>query len=806
MQGFAGDMNRFLLFFLFCFSLTLVKASDYLPGKYKLTGKVVNKKDGKKIEYATIRLYNVSDSSMVTGGVTDSLGQFSISVDKKGNYYALVNFLGFKELAFSGITFENSKTHDLGTIELAPDEELLEEVVVESAYNNVDYQLDKKVVNVDQQLTAGGGTAVEVLENIPSIQVDIEGNVSLRGSTGFLVLINGKPSVLDPTDALRQIPASSIQKIEVITNPSSKYIPDGVGGIINIILKKSRINGFSGNINANAGSFGTYGADVLFNYKKDKVSFTFGGEYNDRKSITDNRDNRETYFNDTTLFQDSEGFGTRNRGGGSGRFGLDIDFTENDLFSIEGKVGIWRMERSMNQTYSTYSYPIDTNLNEYVTGLSRFGGLYGNASLNYIHKFKQKGHELSLQGTYGYRNNKEFNESFLYPFINGPVYQGSRLDEVGPSHRLDSRIDYSLPFAKYFGMDLGAQFRYNYSADDIAIAEYDTTINQMVDDPSKSNEISYTRYIPGVYLIFKGEIKNFGFQAGLRAEYTNREVNSITLDSITKIERFDFFPSVHLSYKFKKDFQMMASYTRRINRPRGWNLEPFVTWTDLFNVRQGNPDLLPEYIDAFELNMIKTWKKVRFSLESYYRITNNMTQRIQSVYDEGVILSRFENVGRDHSLGVEAMLNWTIFKWWEISLNANGFFYKIEGEVNDINLDNESFNWNARISTTFKVGKFLRFQLDGNYTSAGVTPQGRTEDYFVVNLGIRSEFLKKTLTIGAQIRDLFATGIRESIAEDITFRNYRYRFNRAPQFSLNISYRFNNFKQKRNKRTEDDGY
>ncbi|MCB0478257.1 MAG: TonB-dependent receptor family protein [Crocinitomicaceae bacterium] len=795
----------FLLFTLFSIAYGFT-SEVVLPGKFLIKGKVINKKDSKAIEYATIRIYNVADSSMVTGGVTDSTGHFKIDLENKGDFYALINFLGFKEKSIGNINFEQSKVVDLGTIELALDEEMLEEVVVESAYNNVEYHLDKKVVNVDNQITAQGGSAVEVLENLPSVKVDIDGNVSLRGSTGFLVLINGKPSVLDPTDALRQIPASSIQRIELITNPSSKYVPDGVGGIINIILKKNRANGFSGNLNGNVGSFGTYGADALFNYKKNKITFTFGGDYNQNKGITDVEDRRETILLDTTTFQTSEGYSGRQRGGGSGRIGLDVDFTENDLLTIEGRVGVWSMKHDRESDYATYTNPADTNLNQYVTGLSKYGGLYYNTSINYIHKFKKPKHEISIQGTYGNRNNAEFNETYLYPFRNGPVYQASRLDEVGPSHSVDTRLDYSVPFAKTFGIDMGLQFRYNFSADDVDISDYDTTINDMVVDSSKSNNINYTRYVPGAYFIIKGEFKNFGFQAGVRSEYTHRDVYSITQDSTVSVRRLDFFPSVHLSYNFKKEFQIMASYTRRINRPKGWNLEPFITWTDLFNVRQGNPELLPEYIESFELNMVKTWKKVRLSFETYYRLTNNRINRIQSAYSDGVILTKYENVGKSHSLGMEAMANFTIFKWWELSLSGNGFFYRIEGFANGEDIFTQSFNWTALLSMTFKVNKMLRFQIDGNYTSAGVTTQGRDEDYFVVNFGIRSSFLKNTLNVTANVRDLFATGRRISISEDPTFYSYQYRFSRAPQFTISLSYRFNNFNQKKRQNSEDDGY
>jgi outer membrane receptor protein involved in Fe transport len=272
------------------------------------------------------------------------------------------------------------------------------------------------------------------------------------------------------------------------------------------------------------------------------------------------------------------------------------------------------------------------------------------------------------------------------------------------------------------------------------------------------------------------------------------------------MERYDFFPTLHLSYQLPGENQLMASYSRRIDRPRGWALEPFITWVDMYNVRRGNPDLLPEYIDAMELGFIHSREKSQLSLEGYYRIKHNKVERTREVYEEGILLQTFTNVGTDYSLGMEALYNISLFSWWELNLMADLYNYRIESESNGSPLNYRSFNWGTRVNNTFNIAKRIRIQWDGNYNSATVTTQGEDKGYYSFNAAVRSDFLDKTLSLVLQVRDVFGTRERVSVIQDVDFYNYNSRMTRAPIISLTASYRLNNYKQSnRGNRSDGDG-
>ena len=271
------------------------------------------------------------------------------------------------------------------------------------------------------------------------------------------------------------------------------------------------------------------------------------------------------------------------------------------------------------------------------------------------------------------------------------------------------------------------------------------------------------------------------------------------------MERYDFFPTLHLSYQLPGENQVMASYSRRIDRPRGYYLEPFITWTDMYNVRQGNPALEPEYIDAMELGFIHSREKSQLSLEGYYRIKHNKVERTREVYQEGILLQTFTNVGTDYSLGMEALYNIGLFPWWELNLMGDLYNYRIESESNGSPTDYRSFNWGTRVNNTFNIAKRIRVQLDGNYNSATVTTQGEDKGYYSFNAAVRSDFLDKSLSLVLQVRDVFSTMERVSITQDVDFYNYYSRSTHAPIISLTASYRLNNFKQSNRGNNSDDG-
>ncbi len=762
-----------------------------------IKGKITDSKTKQPVEYATVAVYSKEDDSVVTGVITDENGEFKIKGLKPGAFYVVVSFMGYDEKRFDDLVVGNGReVLDLGDIFMGESTKSLDEVEVVANQQSIDFQIDKKVVSVGKQMTSASLSAVEVLENVPSIKVDIDGNVSLRGSTGITVLIDGKPTVLDASDALRQIPASTIENIEIITNPSAKYQPDGTGGIINIVTKKNRLQGVQGLINIKAGNFEQYGGDFLLNYRKNNFNFYVGGDYNNRPFPGESYAIRKTTSDGVTTTKISNGESDRGHEGRSIRTGLDWDITDNDALSIGFRAGKYNMDGESELTYLTITDPVSTEVREDNISKSSRNGNYYSLTGNYLKKFAQKGHELAGQLNYRYRDGGEWSKNWLYEENSTDVTSGTYTTEDGPSGRWELRLDYTKPIGND-KLEAGFQGRKSNSEDLTSLSDYNTSTGDWDLQGDKSNSIDYVRDIYALYATYKGEKARLGYQIGLRGEYTNREIKNKTDGEKYTINRWDYFPTVHLSYKLPEDNQLMGSYSRRIDRPRGWFLEPFVTWEDMYNVRMGDPNIKPEYIDALELSYLKKWGQTQLSLETYYRVTHNKVERIESVYDEGIVLTTFANVGSDYSLGADVTLSTSLAKWWDVNLMGNLYNYKVEGEMNGESYDNTSFNWSSRINNTFKVVKNLQLQLDANYNSATVTSQGRNESNYSINGAVRYDFMDRKMSLAMQARDIFSTSDWVSITETNSLYNYQRRSRKSPMISFTLSIRLNNYTQKR---------
>ncbi len=763
-------------------------------------GKIFDEKSKAPIEYATVAIYKSSDDSVVTGTITDNDGVFRIKGLKPGEFYIIVSFLGYDNKRYDNVIVEEGRdVIDLGKINLGSASTSLDEIEVVSQRQTVEYQIDKKVVSVGKQMTSASLSAVEVLENVPSIRVDIEGNVALRGSTGFTVLIDGKPTILDPSDALRQTPASTIENIEIITNPSAKYQPDGTGGIINIITKKNRTPGIQGLFNAKAGSFGMYGGDFMLNYRKNKLNFTLGADYNNRPFPGTSLSERRTSKNDTVSILKANGDDERAYVGGSIRGGFDWDITENDVFTFGFRLGDYNMNSESVLDYRSTQIPSTGETRELSLNEGTRGGNYYSLTTNYTHKFEEKGHEIAAQLNYRYREGVESSQNVLKN-ADMTITDGTRTTEDGPSGRWELRLDYVKPIGETDRFEVGFQGRRSESEDATTFSIWDN--GDFVNQPEVGNTTDYDRNIMGLYTTYNGKLGDFGYQLGLRGEYTFREITTVRDNQQFTIDRWDYFPTLHLSYQLPEENQLMASYSRRIDRPRGYYLEPFVTWMDMFNVRQGNPDLLPEYIDAMEMGYIKQWEKSQLSIEGYYRVTHNKVERIQGVYDDGILLHTYANVGTDYSLGAEAMYNIPIFKWWELNLMGNVYDYRIKGVKYEEAFERSSFNWSSRLNNTFRIKKTMQIQLDSSYDSPSITAQGETKGYYQFNAAYRVDFLDRKFSAVVQARDIFSTAQRITITEEPDFYNYQERRRNAPVFSFTLTYRLNNFIAKRSKRGE----
>ncbi len=756
-------------------------------------GRIVDAETGNGMPYANVALYSVRDNKALFGDITDSQGAFIINDVKTGMYYAQLKFIGYETHRLDSIFVSPRNPEiDLGEIVLNESSFMSDEVKVEADKPAMEYKIDRKVVNVEDNYSTLSGSAIDVLENVPAVSVDIEGNVSLRGSGSFMVLIDGKPTVLETDEALRQIPASTISQIEIITNPSAKFDPDGTSGIMNIVTKKQKLKGMSGIFNLNGGLDDKYGGDVLMSYKYDGLKLFIGGDYSKEHYPGTSNSERITTKEGIFSYINSEGNSARNRNNWSLRSGIEYSFTESDNIVFEAIYGYRKHEGLSDLYYESWSDP-DKIINTYDSYEDFFrSGNHYSFNFNYNHNFGETTHELKFQADFRHRGGEEESLDELVD-NNGEITSGRKNTEYGPSDRFQANLDYTLPFNETDKFEAGYQTRIGVSDEETTLLEYDTLSNRYNLLDEYNNATIYDRDIHALYSLYAGETGSFGYQGGVRGEYTYRKVTSSAIGQEFSIDRWDIFPSAHASYKLSKESQFMTSYSRRIERPRGWYLEPFLTWTDAYNVRSGNPDVKPEYIDSYEAGFQQYFGSNMLSIEAYYRVTKDKIERVQTVYDENVLLHSPDNIGDDFALGIEASLNYELFESWNFNLMANMYDYRIESEVY-ADGSRESFNWSLRFNNTIKIGDATRFQFNAGFESPTVGAQGTREGNIVFNTAIRQEFLNNQFAVTLQGRDIFSTANHEFTNEGPTFYTYYYMERKAPVITMTLSYNFNNFK------------
>ncbi len=781
--------------FIFVYSQQRQSGEGFNGGT--ITGKVFDSNSKGKIEYANIVVLSKNDSSVTTGTVSDSEGNFTINKVLPGSYYIDVRFIGFNDKRFEVVIDRNNLNHNLGEIYLEPAAIKLDNVVIEGERSPVTYQLDKKVVEVDQMQTVVSGTAADILENVPSVTVDIEGNVSLRGSTNFTVLIDGRPSIMDGQDILQQIPASSIKSIEIITNPSAKYDPEGTAGIVNIIMKKNQNLGLSGIINANAGLNNKYGGDFLFELKTGDINTTFAIDYN-RRFFPGNSREEQRYLdlvNNNTTFLNSNGNREWGRISYGLRGGLEFILSDDNVLSIGGRYSNRENQGNSFQNFVRWSDLSPQQVSYISNGNRKRSGDSYSLNMNYFHRFGENGHELKGELVYGHDNSDE--STLTSEISGGTQISGRETTEFGPETEIEGKIEYTLPLSEKSKFEAGVQGESEISEESYALSEYNLQTGVYDLLPQSSNSTNYDTKELAVYSMVSNEFGNLGVQGGLRGEYTYRTIEVVEQNRKFNIDQWDFFPSVHSTYKFSEGQQLMASYTRRIQRPRGWELEPFDTWMDANNVRRGNPALKPQYIDSYEFGFQTPIGNISFSNEFYYRITNNKSEQVRSVYEssENVTLHSVQNIGKDYALGSELMIIFDPLEIWNINLMGNLYNYKVKGVIFDEAFSRKSFNWNTRFNNMFKLGKGTSFQVTVNYNSPSVSSQGTREGFITTDAALKQDLFDRKLSLTVQLRDIFSTAKYEFTSEGKDFYSYGYFNREAPMVMLNIRYNFNNFKQ-----------
>jgi len=785
--------------------------SENMPKDGILKGQVYDLDLNTPVQYANIIVRRLRDNVIAYGTIADDKGNFIIDKMTYGRYSVEFNFIGYAKYVKDEVAINpKTKEVDLGRISIKQAAHKINEVEVVAERTYVEYKIDRRVINVGQDLNAIGETAVEILENTPSVETDIEGNVSLRGSGNFTVLIDGMPSILDGSEALQQIPASIIEQIEIITNPSAKYDPDGVAGIINVITKKKKDPGYNGVVNVSVDSKGGYNGDILLNFRVNKLNVFVGGDYSNRMGPGTGFMERITET-DTLQYYIQNIDRSRDRLGRNAKMGVDYIINDYNSFTVSGSYGLWGMRRTA--LAKTLEYEMFNNLylndTNYITD-NNFAINRYSYELNtfYLKKFKTKGEQMSIQYNYtqGDGNNEEemiqYGSDKNWDYIDDGFFK-QKTNDNSITNRTRIQLDYEKPFGEKGKYEGGVQARFQTIESDYYLQNWDFNNSSWLIDDTKTNNLEFERVIYSGYSTLTNSFKGIDFMLGLRGEYTNREIKSGNEEYL--IERFDYFPTIHTSKRFGEKLQAQASYSRRINRPREWFLNPYKNYLNPKTIRVGNPALEPEYTDSYELNLQRRIKTSFISVETYFRQTNNMIQRVQRLLNDNIVEMTFANLDNDRSLGVEFMGNAELYKWWNLNLSTNIYHYQINGELLNQNVNRATNTWRARMNNTFKFKKGSQIQFTMFYNGASVTAQGERAAFLGSNVAVRQDFLKNSLSVTFRVRDIFGTMKHSftSYGENIDgypYTSFTESFQDSPVFSISLSYKIHNYRQKRGER------
>jgi ferric enterobactin receptor len=824
-------MKKILLGLVLSFFLVL---NLYAQGNYPkdnnsfegiITGKIIDAVSKSPLEYATVALHKASDSSLVTGATTDKNGIFTITA-KPGKYYAKLEFISFETSAIGDITISDSQRKvDLGVVALSATAEEVAEVEIRAEKSSTQIMLDKKVFNVGQDLANQGGTASDILDNVPSVAVDVEGNVSLRGNQNVRILVDGKPSGLvgiGNTDGLKQIPANMIDRVEVITNPSARYEAEGTVGIINIILKKDKRKGLNGTFNVSAGYNGVFitplansdkiplslGTAINLNYRKKNFNFFLNTGVDQQNNPGGGTTYQEFYRADTFITD----FNRQHMRSGLGlniRFGADYYITEKDVLTASF---FYQPNTDENYAEVTYDDKLLSNGSMYPLGITLRSDMEDESesnyegALNYKKTFAQKDRQFTAD--FRFQTNGEVAQSVIKQFFDSEnipslssipqLTQRSSNDESEKNYQL--QLDYVHPFKENGKFEFGYRGILRTIENGFAVEEDTLGNGNYYLIESVSDNFIYDENIQAVYTSVGDKIKKFSYLVGLRYENAQITTTSVKLDSVnTRTYNSPFFPSVFLSYDLPKKNAMQFSYSRRVRRPGFRELNPFYSFTDARNRFGGNPNLNPEFTHSMELSHIKYFEKSTITSAVYYRITNGSVQRLRRIeIQDGDTITIIQPVNLDQSFsyGLEFTFNVEPTKWLRLNGNFN-FFRSILPQTPspfdpNYTLSNDAYSWSANLTSRFVIDKNTNVQLRFNYQAPQKDIQGSRKAVYFLDLAASKDVMKGNGTITLNFRDIFNTRRWKSTVyiEDELFADSNFQF-RSGSLGAAFSYRLN---------------
>lgn len=749
-----------------------------------ITGTVVETETNQPIPYATVVLKTKSTNVIISGVTSNDQGNFNIQTSSK-DCYIEISFIGFKTKVLNDFKTDE-RFVKLGIIKLEQDPQTLDEVVVEGEVSKTVFKLDKRIFNVGKDISSTGASALEVLNNVPSVNVNIEGEVSLRGSSGVQILINGKPSVLadESSNALGTITADMIESIEVITNPSAKYEASGTSGILNIILKKEEKQGWNGSISVNTGIPDNHSIGGSLNRRTEKFNlFTqFGVGYRslprDAEARNQNLDNGETIFSNGEEFRNETFFnitlGTDyhlndyNIFTLSGNFAYEIEDqpseTNFSFFNTDGLVSQWVRDETTDATNPKWQYEFNwkktfKNNEEHSLQLSALGSFFGKDQSSLFT-------DTTVEG-----ENVDSNQRTATDFLQADY---------------TFKADYVNPFSKQFTLETGAQYVINDVGNDFEVQ--DLINGEYITNEEQTNNFEWNQKVFGIYATTAYENDVWGVKLGLRVENTDLETELTNTNEVNSRNFTNLFPTFHTSYKIAENFSLQAGYSKRIFRPRLWDLNPFFNIRNNFNIRTGNPDLQPEFTDSYEITSIYKIGKASLSSSLYHRYTTDVVERVFTFIDN-VTFTTPENIGTNSSIGFETNGKYSPAKWLTFTGDFNFNYFDRKGTFEDQVFDFTGNQWSTRLGSKIGLPADIDLELTGNYRSGFETVQGEQSGFAFLDFGLRKKIFKGKIVANLGIRDVFASSIFERFANQPSFEIYSFsqsgRF-----FTFGLSYAF----------------
>lgn len=777
--------------------------------KIKLTGTVIDQETQEVLEYATISLVNEGFPDRIQGGITDSKGNFDLEIFP-GKYNVTIEYIGFDKITFNGKVLRDNE--NLGTIALKIAAESLDEIELVGERTEVEIRLDKRIYNVGKDITVRGGSVADVLDNVPSVSVDVEGNIALRGNENVRILINGKPSGLvglSGPQGLRSLPAESIEKVEVVTSPSARYEASGTAGILNIILKKEELEGFNGSFVVNGGFPTSYGGNVSLNWRTKKVNLFSTTSLRDSESRGGGIFESENFVPLRFVNEDREYI--RNRKSVFFNLGAEYYFNENTSLTVSGF-----LRRSDNESDNSTEIK---NLNSDGLVIDEFGRYQFEEELdnsqqftaNFTKKFDDKGHELVI----------EFQTESSTEDQNDVAENTSTFNQESESLENQKRtllqMDYVWP------IDENTQFELGYRGD-FSFQETDYNVFDLLDIGRTSNVqltnfLGFTQNINAAYTQFGQKVNKFSYLMGLRMEKTHIEIDQKTINVFKEKDYTDWFPTLNLSYEFNEKENLTLGYSRRVSRPRSWSLNPFRSLTSLTFFRQGNPDLDPSYSNLFDLGYLKRWEKFTFNGSVYLQRATQVIERITEATGELVVVSQDPlvelpefrstsiNLSENTRTGTEFTLTYSPKRRVRISGNFNLFNSETVGTYNGTVLDRDIVSWFARLNSSFPLPFGINTQLRGFYFGPRANAQTESKGVFTLSGALNKSLFNKKGELSFRVSDILNSSRRKSTTETAEFRNYSEFQWRQPSYVFTFTYRINERKmdRKRNRNQSFDG-